>query len=167
MRIRDPGWRQFGSGIRDPGWKKVGSGIRDKHPGSATLDSGRFCIRSILMRIVYLCRIRQYRMNSSRILTLTLVVKNFSSILSVNSVADSFIQCPWPKPAPVCMSPGMLPQWNFWTTADIFLLRFDSKCSLCHKHFSTPIDLQRHKETCEGKYKKETKMLSEFILLDE
>jgi hypothetical protein len=25
MRIRDPGWRQFGSGIRD------------KHPGSATL----------------------------------------------------------------------------------------------------------------------------------
>jgi hypothetical protein len=42
MRIRDPGWRQFGSGmetvrIRDPGWKKVGSGIRDKHPGSATL----------------------------------------------------------------------------------------------------------------------------------
>jgi hypothetical protein len=37
MRIRDPGWRQFGSGIQDPGWKKVGSGIRDKHPGSATL----------------------------------------------------------------------------------------------------------------------------------
>jgi hypothetical protein len=42
MRIRDPGWRQFGSGmeksqIRDPGWKKVGSGIRDKHPGFATL----------------------------------------------------------------------------------------------------------------------------------
>jgi hypothetical protein len=33
MRIRDPGWRQFGSGIR-----KVGSGIRDKHPGSATLS---------------------------------------------------------------------------------------------------------------------------------
>ncbi len=23
--------------IRDPGWKEVGSGIRDKHPGSATL----------------------------------------------------------------------------------------------------------------------------------
>jgi hypothetical protein len=37
MRIRDPGWRQFGSGMRDPGWKKVGSGIMDKHPGSATL----------------------------------------------------------------------------------------------------------------------------------
>jgi hypothetical protein len=42
MRIRDPGWRQFGSGIetvriRDSGWEKVGSGIRDKHPGSATL----------------------------------------------------------------------------------------------------------------------------------
>ncbi len=34
MRIRDPGWRQFGSGIRDG--KKVRSGIRDKHPGSAT-----------------------------------------------------------------------------------------------------------------------------------
>jgi hypothetical protein len=33
MRIRDPGWRQFGSGM-----KKVGSGIRDKHPGSATLQ---------------------------------------------------------------------------------------------------------------------------------
>jgi hypothetical protein len=27
MLIRDPGWKQFGSGIRDPGWKKVGSGI--------------------------------------------------------------------------------------------------------------------------------------------
>jgi hypothetical protein len=38
MRIRDPGWRQFGSGIRDLGWNKVGSGIRDKHPGSATLE---------------------------------------------------------------------------------------------------------------------------------
>jgi hypothetical protein len=35
MRIRDPGWRQFGSRIRD--WKKVGYGIRDKNPGSATL----------------------------------------------------------------------------------------------------------------------------------
>jgi hypothetical protein len=23
--------------IRDPGWKKFGSGIRDKHPGFATL----------------------------------------------------------------------------------------------------------------------------------
>jgi hypothetical protein len=37
MKIRDPKWRQFGSGmeksrIRDPGY-----GIRDKHPGSATL----------------------------------------------------------------------------------------------------------------------------------
>ncbi len=45
MRIQDPGWIQFGSGmetvrIRNPGWKKVGSGIRDKHPGSATLH---FC----------------------------------------------------------------------------------------------------------------------------
>jgi hypothetical protein len=35
MRIRDPGWKKFGTGIR--GWKKVGSGIRDKRPGSATL----------------------------------------------------------------------------------------------------------------------------------
>jgi hypothetical protein len=32
MRIRDPGWRQFGSGIRIEK-----SRIRDKHPGSATL----------------------------------------------------------------------------------------------------------------------------------
>jgi hypothetical protein len=23
--------------IRDPGWRNLGSGIRDKHPGSATL----------------------------------------------------------------------------------------------------------------------------------
>jgi hypothetical protein len=30
MRIRDPGWRQFGSGIRDK--KKVGSGIRVNIP---------------------------------------------------------------------------------------------------------------------------------------
>jgi hypothetical protein len=30
MRIRDPGWRQFGSGM-----EKIR--IRDKHPGSATL----------------------------------------------------------------------------------------------------------------------------------
>ncbi len=46
MRIRDPGWRQFGSGILDPGWKKVVSGIRDKHPGSATQlfsDGFLFC----------------------------------------------------------------------------------------------------------------------------
>jgi hypothetical protein len=31
MRIRDPGWRQFGSGMEK-------SRIRDKHPGSATLQ---------------------------------------------------------------------------------------------------------------------------------
>jgi hypothetical protein len=37
MRIRDPGWRQFGSGIRDGKKSDLGSGIRDKHPGSATL----------------------------------------------------------------------------------------------------------------------------------
>jgi hypothetical protein len=30
MRIRDPGWRQFESGMEK-------SQIRDKHPGSATL----------------------------------------------------------------------------------------------------------------------------------
>jgi hypothetical protein len=30
MRIRDPGWRQFGSGIRDG--KKVGSGINIPDP---------------------------------------------------------------------------------------------------------------------------------------
>jgi hypothetical protein len=30
MRIRDPGWRQFGSGMEK-------SRIWDKHPGSATL----------------------------------------------------------------------------------------------------------------------------------
>jgi hypothetical protein len=37
MQIRDP---ESGMGkirVRDPGWKTFGSGIRDKHPGSATL----------------------------------------------------------------------------------------------------------------------------------
>jgi hypothetical protein len=50
MRIRDPGWKQFGSGIQDgnnldPGWKKVGSGIRirHKHPESATLLTNLEC----------------------------------------------------------------------------------------------------------------------------
>jgi hypothetical protein len=42
IRIQDPGWKQFGSGI--PGWKKVGSGILDKHPGSATLFSIDFYV---------------------------------------------------------------------------------------------------------------------------
>ncbi len=28
--------------IRDPGWKKFGSGIRDKHPGSATLFFNKY-----------------------------------------------------------------------------------------------------------------------------
>ncbi len=42
MRIRDPGWKQFGSGIRDGNNSDLGSGMeknrfRDKHPGSATL----------------------------------------------------------------------------------------------------------------------------------
>jgi hypothetical protein len=36
MRIRDPGWRQFGSGM-EKSW------IRDKHPGSATLASSIGC----------------------------------------------------------------------------------------------------------------------------
>jgi hypothetical protein len=40
MRIRDPGWRQFGSGIRDGK-----SRIRDKHHGSATLVNGRLYLR--------------------------------------------------------------------------------------------------------------------------
>jgi hypothetical protein len=47
MRIQDPGWKQFGSGmeksrIRDP---DLGSGIRirDKHPGSATLLTNLEC----------------------------------------------------------------------------------------------------------------------------
>jgi hypothetical protein len=31
IRIRDPGWKTFGSGINIP--------IRDKHPGTATLDT--------------------------------------------------------------------------------------------------------------------------------
>ncbi len=44
MRIRDPGWKKFGSGIRDAGWKKVGSGIRDKHLGFATLKDTFFYI---------------------------------------------------------------------------------------------------------------------------
>jgi hypothetical protein len=33
----DPGSGMEKIRIRDPGWKKFGSGIRDKHPGSATL----------------------------------------------------------------------------------------------------------------------------------
>jgi hypothetical protein len=32
IRVRDPGWKKFGSGMQ-----KIR--IRDKHPGSATLDS--------------------------------------------------------------------------------------------------------------------------------
>jgi hypothetical protein len=40
MRIRDPGWKQFGFGI-----KKIRSGIwiRDKHPGSTTLLTNLEC----------------------------------------------------------------------------------------------------------------------------
>jgi hypothetical protein len=37
MRIRDPGWRQFGSGI--PGWKKVGSGINIPDPQHCLLHT--------------------------------------------------------------------------------------------------------------------------------
>ncbi len=29
--------------LRDPGWKKFGSGIQDQHPGSATLGAGTIC----------------------------------------------------------------------------------------------------------------------------
>jgi hypothetical protein len=35
----DPGSGMGKIRIRDPGWKKFGSRIRDKHPGSATLKS--------------------------------------------------------------------------------------------------------------------------------
>jgi hypothetical protein len=34
--------------IRDPGWKKFGSGIRDKHPGSATLGLTALPCRSLV-----------------------------------------------------------------------------------------------------------------------
>jgi hypothetical protein len=44
MRIRDPGWKKYESGIRNrkntdqgSGMVKYGSGIRDEPPGSATL----------------------------------------------------------------------------------------------------------------------------------
>jgi hypothetical protein len=37
VRIRDPGWKQFGSGIRDEKKSDPSFGSRDKHPGSATL----------------------------------------------------------------------------------------------------------------------------------
>ena len=37
MRIRNPGWRQFGSGIPDGKKSDPGTGIGDKHPGSAKL----------------------------------------------------------------------------------------------------------------------------------
>jgi hypothetical protein len=38
MRIRDPGWKQFGSGIRDGRKSASGSGIRDERPGSYFLE---------------------------------------------------------------------------------------------------------------------------------
>ncbi len=37
MRIRELGWKNFGSGIRDGKHLDSGSGIWDEHPGSATL----------------------------------------------------------------------------------------------------------------------------------
>jgi hypothetical protein len=40
MRIRDPGWRQLGSGMEK-------SPIRDKHPGSAALTYGNTFFNSI------------------------------------------------------------------------------------------------------------------------
>ena len=44
IRIRDPGWRQFGSGIRDG--KRSDS---DKHPGSATLLKQLFVFCKIVV----------------------------------------------------------------------------------------------------------------------
>ncbi len=41
MRIQDPGSGMETIRIRDPAWKNVGSGFRDKHPGSATLRTTR------------------------------------------------------------------------------------------------------------------------------
>jgi hypothetical protein len=52
MRIRDPGWKESGSGIRDV--KNFGSGIRDNHPGSATLVKA---IPAYLDNIFYVCAI--------------------------------------------------------------------------------------------------------------
>jgi hypothetical protein len=43
----DPGFGIENIRIRDPGWKKFGSGIRDKHPGSATLVFGVFSCSSV------------------------------------------------------------------------------------------------------------------------
>jgi hypothetical protein len=53
VRIRDPGWRQFGSGMKDGDSSDPGCGmekcrIRDKHPGSATLALGIFLGGSII-----------------------------------------------------------------------------------------------------------------------
>jgi hypothetical protein len=66
MRIWDPGWKEFGSGIRDgknrvrdPGWKKsgpgsgmerIGSGIRDKHPEFATLTVGVIVLKDKILK---------------------------------------------------------------------------------------------------------------------
>jgi hypothetical protein len=38
IRIRDPGWKKFGSGIQEGKNLDSRSGIRDKHPGSAKLE---------------------------------------------------------------------------------------------------------------------------------
>jgi hypothetical protein len=51
MRIRDPGWKKFGSGI-----EKIR--IRDKHLGSATLGTGipyMFINTPVMSTVAYMC----------------------------------------------------------------------------------------------------------------
>ncbi len=48
MRIRDPGWRQFGSGM-----EKSRIRDRDKHPGSATLEKTQLeDVKSLVVCVV-------------------------------------------------------------------------------------------------------------------
>jgi hypothetical protein len=55
MQIRDPGSGMGKIRVRDPGWKTFGSGIRDKHPWSATL------IPSTVGKECCSCRVRYQR----------------------------------------------------------------------------------------------------------
>jgi hypothetical protein len=48
----DPGSGMKTVRIRDPGWKEVGSGIRNKHPGSATLSTAPYLSK---LRIIPSC----------------------------------------------------------------------------------------------------------------
>jgi hypothetical protein len=41
MRIRDPGWKKFGSEVRD-GKSRIRDRDREKHPGSATLVPNKY-----------------------------------------------------------------------------------------------------------------------------